>query len=108
MSTDKIAQYVDHCLSVPFAKSGMALQDLVNELGRRLDYMVTNGRYQGVQGQIGFDGLWLSPEAHTLIVEVKTTDAYRLSLDTLAKYRAKLAEVGKLSNESSILIVVGR
>ncbi|MBB4639841.1 hypothetical protein [Rhizorhapis suberifaciens] len=67
-----------------------------------------NGRYHGTQGKIGFDGLWLSPEDHTLIVEVKTTDAYRLSLDTLAVYRAKLAEAGKLSSESSILIVVGR
>lgn len=108
VNTSEIARYVDHCLSVPFSKNGMVLQDLVNELGRRLDYVVTNGRYQGVQGKIGFDGLWLSPEAHTLIVEVKTTDAYRLSLDTLVTYRARLAEAGKLSAESSILIVVGR
>ncbi len=108
VGTSEIARYVDHCLSFPFQKSGMVLQDLVNELGRRLDYVVTNGRYQGVQGKIGFDGLWLSPEGHTLVVEVKTTDAYRLSLDTLATYRAKLAEAGKLSVESSILIVVGR
>ena len=81
---------MDHCLSVAFPKNGMVLQDLVNELGRRLDYVATNGRYQGVQGKIGFDGLWLSPEGHTLVVEVKTTDAYRLSLDTLATYRARL------------------
>ena len=108
VGTGEIARYVDHCLSVVFAKNGMVLQDLVNELGRRLDYVVTNGRYQGTQGKIGFDGLWLSPEGHTLVVEVKTTDAYRLSLDTLATYRARLAEAGKLSAESSILIVVGR
>lgn len=108
VGTGEIARYVDHCLSVAFPKNGMVLQDLVNELGRRLDYVATNGRYQGVQGKIGFDGLWLSPEGHTLVVEVKTTDAYRLSLDTLATYRARLAEAGKLSAESSILIVVGR
>jgi len=108
VGTERIARYVDHCLSVPFQKNGMVLQDLVNELGRRLDYVATNGRYQGVQGKIGFDGLWLSPEGHTLVVEVKTTDAYRLSLDTLARYRARLAEAGKLSAESSVLIVVGR
>jgi hypothetical protein len=108
VGTGEIARYVDHCLSVAFPKNGMVLQDLVNELGRRLDYGVTNGRYQGVQGKIGFDGLWLSPEGHTLVVEVKTTDAYRLSLDTLAKYRSRLAEAGKLSAESSVLIVVGR
>lgn len=108
VGTGEIARYVDHCLSVSFQKNGMVLQDLVNELGRRLDYVVANGRYQGVQGKIGFDGLWLSPEEHTLIVEVKTTDAYRLSLDTLASYRGRLAEAGKLSANSSILIVVGR
>ncbi|HEX8418639.1 MAG TPA: hypothetical protein VF638_01345 [Sphingomonas sp.] len=108
VGTVEIARYVDHCLSVPFQKNGMVLQDLVNELGRRLDYVATNGRYQGVQGKIGFDGLWRSPEGHTLVVEVKTTDAYRLSLDTFATYRARLAEAGKLTPESSILIVVGR
>ncbi len=108
VGTGEIARYVEHCLSVAFPKNGMVLQDLVNELGRRLDYVATNGRYQGVQGKIGFDGLWLSPEGHTLVVEVKTTDAYRFSLDTLATYRARLAEAGKLSAESSILIVVGR
>jgi hypothetical protein len=106
--TKKIAVYIEHCLAAAFPKSGMVLQDLVNELGRRLDYIVSNGRYQGVQGKIGFDGLWLSPEEHTLVVEVKTTDAYRLSLDTLATYRRKLGEAGKLAAESSVLIVVGR
>jgi hypothetical protein len=108
IATEKIARYVDHCLTVPFSKGGMVLQDLVNELGRRLDYEATNGRYKGVQGKIGFDGLWLSPEGHTLVVEVKTTDAYRLSLDTLATYRHKLEAAGKLGATSSILIVVGR
>jgi hypothetical protein len=39
---------------------------------------------------------------------VKTTDAYRLSLDTLATYRQKLIGAGKIGPISSILIVVGR
>lgn len=108
IGTERIAEYAEHCLTLPFAKNGMVLQDLINELGRRLDYEVANGRYQGVQGQIGFDGLWTSPEQHTLVVEVKTTDAYRLSLDTLATYRSKLLDAGTLAAQSSILIVVGR
>ena len=108
VGTSKLTEYLDHCLSNPFPKSGMVLQDVVNELGRRLDYHVTNGRYQGVQGQIGFDGLWLSPEGHSLVVEVKTTDAYRISLDNLAGYHDKLSAGGKLSSDSSILIIVGR
>ena len=86
----------------------MVLQDLINELGRRLDYEVENGRYQGVTNGIGFDGLWTSTEAHSLIIEVKTTDAYRLSLDTLAGYRNNLRTSDKLAITSSILIVVGR
>lgn len=86
----------------------MVLQDLVNELGRRLDYKVTNGRYQGTVNSIGFDGIWLSPEGHTIVLEVKTTDAYRISLDTIAAYRQKLLSAGQISQPSSILIVVGR
>lgn len=108
ISSDKIASYVDHCLSAGFSKSGMVLQDLVNELGRRLDYSVTNGRYQGIQKAIGFDGIWQSPEGHAIIVEVKTTDAYRVSLNSIASYRNKLTAAGHISPPSSILIVVGR
>jgi hypothetical protein len=39
----KIAEYVEHCLTSSFQKSGIVLQDLINEIGRRLDYKVTNG-----------------------------------------------------------------
>jgi hypothetical protein len=42
-------------------------------------------------------------------VEVKTTDAYRINLDTVVGYQRELVQAGKLSaNSSSILIVVGR
>lgn len=81
--SEKLAQYAEQCLSSRFDKSGIVLQDLVNELGRRLDYKVTNGRYQGTSNAIGFDGIWTAPEGHTIIAEVKTTDAYRISLDTI-------------------------
>ena len=104
----KLSTYVDRCLTSVFNKGGMVLQDLVNELGRRLDYKVTNGRYQGTSKDIGFDGLWLSPEGHSIVVEVKTTDAYRISLDTVAQYRDKLVKIGQLSAPSSILVIVGR
>jgi hypothetical protein len=55
----KLASYIEHCLESGFAKSGFVFQDLVNELGRRLDYKVVNGRYQGTINEIGFDGIWL-------------------------------------------------
>jgi hypothetical protein len=105
--TPKLAGYVEHCLATSFARGGMVLQDLVNELGRRLDYTVENGRYHGTTNAIGFDGIWQSPEGHSLI-EVKTTDAYRISLDIIATYREKLRASGRTPYSSSILIVVGR
>jgi hypothetical protein len=106
--SEKLALYVGQCLSSHFDRSGLVLQDLVNELGRRLDYQVTNGRYQGTVNAVGFDGIWISPEGHTIITEVKTTDAYRISLDTIARYREKLTSTGIAAEHSSILIVVGR
>lgn len=104
----KLASYVEHCLSVSFAKGGLVLQDLINELGRRLDYEVKNGRYQGTSNAIGYDGIWESPEGHTIILEVKTTDAYRISLDTIAGYRERLKSEDQIRGRSSVLMVVGR
>lgn len=108
VSSGKLASYVEHCLTISFDKNGLVLQDLVNELGRRLDYKVTNGLYQGIKNGIGFDGLWVSPEGHAIVAEVKTTDAYRVSLDTIAGYRSKLLANNQISAASSILIIVGR
>jgi hypothetical protein len=106
--SEKLAEYANFCLTDSFDKSGETLQDVVNELGRRLDYNVKNGRYQGVSNKVGNDGLWLSPEGHHLLVEVKTTDAYRVSLDTIAKYRNSLRESSEIDTSSSMLLVVGR
>jgi hypothetical protein len=44
-------------LSSKFDKSGLVLQDIVNELGRRLEYSVENGLCQGKVNAIGHDGL---------------------------------------------------
>lgn len=73
-----------------------------------MDYVITSGRYQGSQNSIGNDGLWLSPEGHHILVEVKTTDAYSISLDTIAKYRSSLREQRQINDENSMLLVVGR
>ncbi len=104
-----LARYIDNCVSESFQDSGLALQDVVNQVGRRLGYSVTHGRYRGRSGEIGFDGLWKSRDNHSIIIEVKTTDAYRIDLNTLAEYRRKLIEQNAATLEaSSILIVVGR
>ena len=105
---EALQRYIKQCWEKSFSDSGRVLQDLVNELGRRLDFNVRDGLYQGRSNQIGFDGLWDSPEKFSIVVEVKTTDAYRISLDTLAKHRSQLISSGEISEDSSILIVVGR
>jgi hypothetical protein len=108
IKSEKLFEYIDACLNDKIDKGGLVLQDLINELGRRLEYQVSNGLYQGIAGQSGHDGLWSQPNKHSFIVEVKTTDAYRINLDKVAAYRAKLISDGALAIKSSILIVVGR
>lgn len=109
LPSDLLREYVAQCLQESFTDSGYALQDLVNQMGRRLGFEVTDGRYRGASGQSGYDGIWRFPTGHTVIVEVKTTDAYQISLDTIAKYRRDLIGRGVCTEEdSSILIVLGR
>ena len=102
-------RYANECLSSSFPGSGFALQDIVNKIGRRLGYEVTDGRYRGIASEIGNDGLWLFPDGHVVVVEVKTTDVFRIDLQRIADYRRRLVGEGALTEEgSSILIVVGR
>jgi hypothetical protein len=109
VSSDLLLRYTDDCLQTKFDGSGFALQDVVNEIGSRLGFEVTPGRYRGTSSAIGFDGLWSGPEGNHIVVEVKTTDAYRIDLDTIAEYRRKLVAAGQAKEAtSSILIVVGR
>jgi hypothetical protein len=109
IASDQIAMYADQCLRDSFTNSGFVLQDLVNEIGRRLDFSVTHGRYRGAKNQPGHDGIWADGSRHSIIVEVKTTDAYRIDLDIIAAYRQSLAKSGSIDiEESSMLVVVGR
>lgn len=107
-TSSNLAKYLESCLQSPFDRSGSALQDIVNELGRRLDYGVENGLYQGRSNAIGFDGIWSDASGRTIVIEVKTTDAYRINLDTIGGYRNELIKAGKITDESSVLLVVGR
>jgi hypothetical protein len=104
-----LSRYADECLKESFEGSGFALQDVINQVGRRLGFAVTYGRYRGTVAHIGFDGLWRFPDGHTVIVEVKTTDAYRVDLNSIAEYRRDLISQAECSEDnSSILVVVGR
>src|SRR5260370_37074982 len=69
-----LQEYVEGCLLESFLDCGLALQDIVNEVGRRLDFEVEKGRYRGTKGRrVGFDGIWHSEDGRGVIVEVKTT-----------------------------------
>ena len=104
-----LRQFASECLETSFADSGLALQEIVNQIGHRLGFTVEHGRYRGTQGAIGVDGIWILSDERSIIVEVKTTDAYRIDFDTIAGYRGALKTAGKVKEElSSILIIVGR
>jgi hypothetical protein len=103
----QLDRFANECLEVPFDDSGLVLQDVVNEIGRRLEFQVEAGLYRGRRGTPGFDGVWRSG-AHQFVVEVKTTDAYRIPLHQTANYREQLIKAGELGEDSSILFVVGR
>jgi hypothetical protein len=102
-----LIRYADECLTDSFQDCGLALQDIVNEVGRRLGLSVINGRYRGAKGEVGNDGLWTLPDGRRIAVEVKTTDAYRMDLDRIASYAREL-ELSQKTQEVYTLIVVGR
>jgi hypothetical protein len=80
--SESLFGYARQCLEDAFPKSGCVLQDIVNEFGRRLDFDVEDGLYSGRRNAIGFDGIWSSEGEAEIIVEVKTTDAYTIRLET--------------------------
>ena len=107
--SSKLHDYAHQCLEGSFDGSGLVLQDVVNEVGRRLGFTVEAGRYRGKPGEHGFDGLWELSNARKIVIEVKTTDAYSINLDTIAGYRKMLATTDPSGiGEISILLVVGR
>jgi hypothetical protein len=106
---ERLRACVEECLAQPFEDGPLALQDAANEIGVRLGFEVSRGRYRGVRGEVGNDGLWRAGDGFSLLVEVKTTDAYRINLDTVAAYKDDLLRNGNIdSHRCSILIAVGR
>ena len=89
-------------------KSGMVLQDLVNELGRRLDYGVTNGRYQGTTISIGLTEFGCPLRGTRSLLKLRRQMHIASHSTRYLFYRDKLITTNQLSQTSSILIVVGR
>ena len=103
--TEFLKKYVQECLTESFTDSGLVLQDLVNEIGHRLGFNVIFGRYKGKKGQPGFDGIWGFPD-NSIIVEVKTTDTYRINLNVLSRYLDDAAELGLCNEKSTTFLIV--
>lgn len=62
----------------------------------------------GKTNTTNFDGIWKESSGLHIVIEVKTSDAYRINLDTVANYRECLIRESGISENSSILLVVGR
>ena len=103
----KLEEYSNDCINDSFENSGFVLQDIVNEIGRRLNFCVENGLYRGNINQVGYDGIWHLPN-YDYVIEVKTTSKFSIGLETIDKYRNELIKKGKISSNSSTLFVVGR
>ncbi len=107
VDSKKLSEYATYCIENAFTDSGQVLQDIVNEIGRRLGFFAENGRYRGVRNEIGFDGIWAAND-QSLVIEVKTTDAYTIKLDTIVNYRDRLINENRVPHDTPILIVIGR
>jgi len=107
---DDARGYIESALKQSGDQSNKALQDLINHLGHLLGFGITFGRYRGVKGQVGFDGLWQSPTGWSIVVETKTTDVYTVRTDTLLGYMNSLVSDGRISgtNRAVGLYVYGR
>lgn len=105
-----LERFATTCLTDGFKDSGFALQDVMNELARRLGFRVEFGRYRGRRGDLSPDGVWYEPSSQfALVVEVKTTDAYRIALDRLSEFRVDTCHrMGIDIDQSSTLVIVGR
>lgn len=58
VEAEKLAEYATYCIENSYPDSGQVLQDIVNEMGRRLGFQAENGRYRGVRNEICYDGIW--------------------------------------------------
>ena len=109
----EIRRFAEECLgssASEFSEGGRALQDIVNQIGKRLGFKAEDGRYRGSQSAPAYDGLWELPDGRAIVVEVKTEAGFGVKLNRIANYRRRLiGDRSGLSDESvSVLLVVGR
>ncbi|MBS0266286.1 MAG: hypothetical protein JSS02_30430 [Planctomycetes bacterium] len=107
VSSEIIGQWVESCLEDRFSDFGFVLQDIVNEMGRRLAFDVTHGVYRGHSNE-GYDGIWRIPGGRAILVEAKSSTSYSINLTRISEYRKQVApQLRVRPDDISILIVVG-
>tara|TARA_X000000950_G_scaffold253836_1_gene317118 strand:+ start:28 stop:1212 length:1185 start_codon:yes stop_codon:yes gene_type:complete len=107
IENEKLTQYSNMCLKEPFENSGLVLQDIVNEMGRRINFEVKNGLYQGSSKKLGFDGIWRTSD-FDFVIETKTTSKFPINLERAEQIRLGLINDQTISPNSATLFVVGR
>jgi hypothetical protein len=85
-SVGHLRDLIEESLRRSGTQSARALQDLVNYAGHFLGFEVEHGRYQGVPGKIGHDGLWRSPTGFSIVIETKTTENFHIKTSALTGY----------------------
>lgn len=94
-SIGAVRDYIEASIRNKGPQYDRALQDLVNHVGTLIGFNVEYGRYQGVVNAIGHDGLWRRND-FSIVVEVKTTDAFSIQTATLVGYIDRLISAGKI------------
>lgn len=105
--SERLLRWKDEALNDRYDGFGFVLQDLVNEVGRRLGFAVEFGRYRGRGGEDSPDGVWTTQDGHTLLVESKTSSSHRIELSKLGEWRRRLTAERKLDDErvSSLIVI---
>jgi len=108
LDVGQVRDYLEECLRKKDDQYNRAMQDIINHLGVLLGFDVTFGRYRGVPGQIGFDGLWQSELKFSIVIEVKTTETYAIKTSTLMGYINDLISEKKIQENVLGLYVIGQ
>jgi len=106
-TADRIVAFANYCLKHSSELNNAALQDIVNEIGRRLEFDIAYGKYFGSRQPDGYDGLWSSGPAQ-LVVVCKITDNYKVDIDRLMHNFEDGAQQSQTGMKFSGLIVVGQ
>ena len=105
-TAERLATFARYCLKHNNDVNNAAMQDIVNEIGRRLEFEVAYGKYFGSRQPEGYDGLWSSGPKQ-LVVVCKMTDDYKVDIDRLMGSLDEASHAKHSGVSFSGLIVVG-